>query len=76
MKPNKEKIFYMLYMEDSNPPKFKHDTYQSALEEANRLSRAFNRIVYILKASESIEIKAVKTVLKDEEEFIEIDCPF
>jgi hypothetical protein len=38
--------FWMVYGEGQNPPRFKHDTYDAAQTEAERLARAYPGIAF------------------------------
>lgn len=59
--------FWMIYMDAGHPPTFKHDTKQSALDEAKRLALNFpSRNIYILEAlvlvkNNQITIEKLKT---------------
>lgn len=50
------KSTYVVMVTNQNPPQKHHETYESALEEANRLIRKEKRVVYILKAITRLEL--------------------
>lgn len=61
--------FFMLYAQNKNTPTFKHDSYESALAEAKRLTEKLNTPVYVLQARQKIEKQAfVTTTLIDNDE--------
>lgn len=39
----KGKEFFMVFMEDGHNPTYKHETYDSAINEAKRLSRTYKK---------------------------------
>lgn len=71
-----EERFYMVYMEGEGAPTYKHDTKESAVKEAERLSLLFGKKTYVLRAGISIE-PAPKTITKELSTPIqEDDLPF
>lgn len=46
---NCEAIFYMIFVENGNPPSYKHNDIFSAKTEAERLARKTGKRVYVLK---------------------------
>ena len=60
----KGKTFFMVFMEYGHTPTFKHETYESACNEAQRLSRLHKKKTWVLCTLKSYEIV----------EFHEKDC--
>ena len=52
--------FWMVYVEDGNPPSSKHDTYEEAVAEVERLARKENKPVYLLIPSKVCRVKVVE----------------
>ncbi len=50
-----KETFYMIYAEHNNMPVFKHPTYNSALEEAKRLTTILKVPCYILEAMQVVK---------------------
>lgn len=57
----KEKGFYMVYLEGGDNPKFKHLSKLSAETEAKRLAKLTGRKAYILASVYAIEYTEFKT---------------
>lgn len=71
-----EERFYMVYMEGEGSPTYKHQTFESAKKEAERLSLLFGKKTYVLQAGVSIE-PAPKTITKELVAPLSEDClPF
>lgn len=60
----KEIGFYMVYLDGGSTPTFKHDTYDSAVIEARRLSSMHERKTYVLKTKTSISVRKEYDELK------------
>jgi len=45
------KTFYMIYVEGKSSPTMKHDTFEAAEAEAQRLSMATHSTAYVLKCT-------------------------
>ena len=54
------KKFFMIYVEGKDSPTFKHESYDSAIYEAERLARKTKKQVYILQAIQKVEICDLK----------------
>lgn len=50
------RTFYMVYLDGERGPAFRHNTYQSAHNEARRLARQHEKKAYILKAVKAVEL--------------------
>jgi hypothetical protein len=70
-----EKTFHMLYLQDGGAPTYKHENFDSAKEEAERLSIKFNKDVYVLKALCVIK-PAPKTITENLDQSNGDDLPF
>ena len=57
---NNKKQFYMVYLEEGRTPVFKHESYESALKEARRLAKEFERKAYVLGTITSVELSLFK----------------
>ncbi len=57
-------IFFMVYLENGESPKMRHETMESAEQEAKRLSKLFGKKAWVL-----CTLKSFKIV-----EFEETDC--
>jgi len=55
-----EKAFWMIYVEGGNSPNYRHETRESALEEAKRLARNTHRKAYILESTGYMKLKDVE----------------
>jgi hypothetical protein len=52
--------FYMVYVDNSNSPTYKHESIESAETEARRLSKELNRKAYVLATTKSFEFDSFK----------------
>lgn len=52
--------FFMVYVEDSGSPTYKHTTLDAAEKEAKRLSKMLNKKAFILCTLKSFEIVEFK----------------
>lgn len=59
----KEKCFYMVYLDGMNTPACKHPSLESAENEAKRLAEAHNKRAYVLCSIKSFEVN--KFTVKD-----------
>lgn len=50
----------MIYVEGKDSPTIKHESYDSAIYEAERLARKTKKQVYILQAIQKVEICDLK----------------
>lgn len=50
----------MIYVEGKNSPTIKHESYNSAIREAERLARETGYKVYVLEAIQKVEICDLK----------------
>lgn len=46
----------MVYVSDSNAPKYIHPSYDLALKEAKRLAESLNRKTYVLQSITEVEL--------------------
>ena len=56
-KTKKETGFYMIYLDGGGSPTYRHDTYDRAVIEAQRLASQHDRKCYILKTHTSVSVK-------------------
>ena len=54
------KKFFMIYVEGKDSPTIKHESYDSAIYEAERLARKTKKQVYVLEAIQKVEICDLK----------------
>lgn len=67
---NKPKVFYMVYVEGSNTPQKKHEVYEDAFQEMQRLSKKENKICYVLKSIVQVEqIPKITKLIEECENF-------
>lgn len=50
------KPFYFVYVDGQKMPEFKHDNYESASKEAERLAEKTDKRVYIMQSIEVVEL--------------------
>jgi hypothetical protein len=58
-----KKTFFMVWVENGYPPRFRHSTYESALTEAKRLSEKLQLKAFVLQAV--TEVKKVNIQITD-----------
>ena len=61
---NTENTFFMVFLEGERTPTYKHDTLESAENEAKRLAKLHGKKAFVLVTVKSFELN----------EFIEMDC--
>ncbi len=61
--------FWMVYLENGNSPTFRHNSIESARQEAERLTRQTGRRAYVLETRQAVELAPapVKWTETDEE---------
>lgn len=76
---NKQIEFYMVFVEGEKTPAFKHDTIESAKNEAVRLCESLKKDVFILKSIKGIVRKSSFDIIemKSKEEYnFDNELPF
>ena len=48
--------FWMVYLENGNNPTFRHNSVESAVKEAERLTRQTGRRAFVLESKRAVEL--------------------
>lgn len=69
-----EKTFYMVYVDGQGAPTYKHETKESAENEAKRLAKKLRKSTYVLESKDKYKDNNIET-MRDACKFLGINTP-